>query len=82
MKPNEQYGPLFHKNQDKCPKDDNKLICMRFLIKGSCVEGCNRIHKLSPKAEKAFDKFVRDCQGGAFKENKKEQDFQKGAGKE
>ena len=75
LKHDENYGPPFYKYHDKCPKDDNKLICMCFLIKESCVKGCNHLHHLSPESEKNFDKFLRDCHGGIFKKNK-EQDFQ------
>ena len=81
LKLDEKYGPVFHKNQDKCPKDENKLICMWFLIKGSCTKGCNHLHKLSLKGEKMFDKFMRDCQEGTFMKNKKDLDFQGGKAK-
>ena len=76
LKPDEKFGPVVHKNQDTCPKDNNKLICMWFLIKGFCTKGCNHLHKLSLEGEKMFDKFMRDCQGGAFSKKKKSQAFQ------
>jgi len=46
LKHEENEGPTFHKHQDKCLKDNNKLICMHFLIKGSCVKGCNHVHHI------------------------------------
>ena len=79
LKPDEKYGAVFHKKQIKGPKDDNKLICMWFLIKGSFTKGCNHLQKLFLEGEKLFDKFMRDCQGGAFSKKKRSQSFQGGA---
>jgi len=61
MKADERFGAIFHKYQDKCPKDHGRLICMRFFLKGSCFKGCKRAHKLSPEAEQEFGKFVEKC---------------------
>ena len=77
LKPNEKYGLVCHKNQDKCPKDNNTLICMHFLIKGSCTEGHTHLHKLSRRHSTSLCK----TRGGTFRKNKKDQDFQGGVAK-
>lgn len=58
----ESFSKVFYFNQKKCPKNkDGKLLCMKFFITGICNSSCQRIHKLTPDDEKAFDKFVISC---------------------
>ncbi len=58
----ESFSKVFYFNQKKCPKNkDGELLCMKFFITGICNSSCQRIHKLTPDDEKAFDKFVISC---------------------
>ena len=57
----ESYSDVFHSRADKFPKDNQRIICMKFFLLGKCITKCPRLHQLSDKAVIAVDKFVRDC---------------------
>jgi len=57
----ESYSDVFHSRADKFPKDNQRIICMKFFLLGKCITKCPRLHQLSDKAVIAVNKFVRDC---------------------
>ena len=61
----ENFSKLFYKNKDKAPKDNNKLICLSYHIRGFCYEKCERVHSnLSAGAKIAFGNFMVACRTG------------------
>jgi len=78
-KEHESYHKIFHQNLMTAPTDDGKYICIYYFIKGWYSSGCNWWHKLTPKGEQTFNKWVNEMH--ERKKNHKQLDFQNGTGK-
>jgi hypothetical protein len=61
----ENFSDLFYKKKNTAPKDNNKLICLSYHIRGFCYENCNRVHEnISAGAKIAFGNFMVACRQG------------------
>ena len=61
----ENFSKLFYKNRENAPKDNNKIICLSYHIRGFCYDKCDRVHSsLSAGGKIAFGNFLVACRTG------------------